>query len=368
MHKQLIKNAVRGVYVLVATLITDLLKDRYIGAINRWLDAHAAGPTYSAASWIVNRPFIITIGGVVVFALVLVIHAVVVSRSSQSRISPPPVSVDATPASAPAVSKAEPADPWLSLIQRRRQLEEELQPLLEIEECGIKITPAIKLGKDESDYRKERIARLRRDIDEIGKQIATRSLQPHAPQPTPNHIILKPNMICTQIMSAGIAEISMPGRYVKSEHGQDAVIAVIANDAGSLGAASVSGAVAQLVFREAGQEFARGFGTWLGEIGRYVNFDSGEFHELVLAVTEENAAVNVMSAVFNPRGEVPVFRSHRARLNWMFSGNHGRLQYRTLKAPLRLETSILDSDGVLAARFEFQYELRTDGTTEFTLL
>jgi hypothetical protein len=62
-------------------LISDLLKDRYIGAINKWLDSHASGPIYNAASWVANRPFILTLLGLTIFALILVVHAVVVSRN-----------------------------------------------------------------------------------------------------------------------------------------------------------------------------------------------------------------------------------------------------------------------------------------------
>ena len=54
-----------------------------------------------------------------------------------------------------------------------------MQPLLTIEEAGIKIVPAVKIGKDESDYRKEQIARLKRDIEEISKQLAAEE-QPEA--------------------------------------------------------------------------------------------------------------------------------------------------------------------------------------------
>jgi len=70
-------------------------------------------------------------------------------------------------------SKAPPsaADPVLTLLRERQQLEAELQPLLEVEERGVRVIPALKAGKDESDYRRERIERLRRDIEEIGRQL-----------------------------------------------------------------------------------------------------------------------------------------------------------------------------------------------------
>jgi len=63
-------------------------------------------------------------------------------------------------------------NPYLSLLRERQRLEAELQPLLEIEECGIKVTPALKIGKDESDYRREQIARLKRDIEHISQSLA----------------------------------------------------------------------------------------------------------------------------------------------------------------------------------------------------
>jgi hypothetical protein len=64
------------------------------------------------------------------------------------------------------------ADPFLSLLEKRRKLEAELQPLLKIEEYGIKVIPAVKIGKDEGDYRREQIERLKRDITEIGRQLS----------------------------------------------------------------------------------------------------------------------------------------------------------------------------------------------------
>jgi hypothetical protein len=84
MKKRFVKNLLRGVYVLIAGLVSDLLKDRYIGAINGWLDDHARGPTLALASWIVNRPFVLTVIGLTVFVAVLVVHAVVVSRAETS--------------------------------------------------------------------------------------------------------------------------------------------------------------------------------------------------------------------------------------------------------------------------------------------
>lgn len=80
MWKQLVKNF-RRCWVLLATLAADLLKDRYIGAINRWLDAHAGGPIHAGASWIVNRHFALTIAGGSVFALILIGHAITVTRT-----------------------------------------------------------------------------------------------------------------------------------------------------------------------------------------------------------------------------------------------------------------------------------------------
>ncbi len=77
------------------------------------------------------------------------------------------------PATAAPAGSAQPDDVWLALLERRQELEAELQPLLEIEECGIKVVPALKVGKDEADFRREQIARLRRDIEEIGKRLSS---------------------------------------------------------------------------------------------------------------------------------------------------------------------------------------------------
>jgi hypothetical protein len=86
MRRQLLRNFTKGAGVAISGLLVDLLKDRYIGAINRWLDAHAVGPIHSTASWIANRPFALTIGGLGVFLLVLLLHAAIVSRSTPSEI------------------------------------------------------------------------------------------------------------------------------------------------------------------------------------------------------------------------------------------------------------------------------------------
>jgi hypothetical protein len=71
------------------------------------------------------------------------------------------------------VAQTSTTDPWLSLLHARKNLEVELQPLLEQEEAGIKVVPKVKIGKDESDYRRERINRLRRDIEDISKRLAS---------------------------------------------------------------------------------------------------------------------------------------------------------------------------------------------------
>lgn len=68
-----------------------------------------------------------------------------------------------------------PSDPVLLLLKERQRLERELQPLLQVEQSGIKVLPAMKIGKDESDYRREKIAQLQRDIEEIGKRIEQQS-------------------------------------------------------------------------------------------------------------------------------------------------------------------------------------------------
>src|SRR6267142_819628 len=64
-------------------------------------------------------------------------------------------------------------DNWLLLLHARKDLEAELQPLLEKEEAGIKVVPCVKIGKDESDYRREHIDRLKRDIEDISKRLAS---------------------------------------------------------------------------------------------------------------------------------------------------------------------------------------------------
>lgn len=79
-----------------------------------------------------------------------------------------------------AVSRAEQSSigPFLALLRERQRLEDELQPLLEIEEAGIQVVPAIKIGKDESDYRREKIEHLRRDIAAVNAQIDSLSRAP----------------------------------------------------------------------------------------------------------------------------------------------------------------------------------------------
>jgi len=77
-------------------------------------------------------------------------------------------------------------NPVVELIRERQRLERERQPLQEAEECGIKVIPAHKIGKDESDYRKEKIERINRDIAEIDSQLRTRSTKPNEPSASLN--------------------------------------------------------------------------------------------------------------------------------------------------------------------------------------
>jgi hypothetical protein len=84
-----------------------------------------------------------------------------------------------------AVVKAEtaPSDPFINMLRERQRLEAELRPLLDIEECGIKVVPAIKVGKDESDFRREKIEQLRRDIAVINEQIESLNRKPQSTLP-----------------------------------------------------------------------------------------------------------------------------------------------------------------------------------------
>jgi hypothetical protein len=65
-------------------------------------------------------------------------------------------------------------DIWLSLLVKRQELEAESQPLQEREDFGITSRPLITFGagKDENDYRREKIDCLNRDIAEITRQLA----------------------------------------------------------------------------------------------------------------------------------------------------------------------------------------------------
>jgi hypothetical protein len=63
------------------------------------------------------------------------------------------------------------ADTFLSLLKERQRLEKERQPLMEIEEAGIKVIPRLQIGKSESDYRREELARIARDISRIDREI-----------------------------------------------------------------------------------------------------------------------------------------------------------------------------------------------------
>lgn len=72
-----------------------------------------------------------------------------------------------------AVSKAESTttDPLICLVRERQKLESELQPLVAVEESGVKVFPQIKIGKDESDFRREKIDHLKRDIHALSTEI-----------------------------------------------------------------------------------------------------------------------------------------------------------------------------------------------------
>lgn len=84
MKKQLIKNFVRGSYVLLLGLVTDLLKDRYISTISSWLDKHASLPLTSVITWFANRPFAFTLAALVALIAAFVGHAVVVTKSNEA--------------------------------------------------------------------------------------------------------------------------------------------------------------------------------------------------------------------------------------------------------------------------------------------
>jgi hypothetical protein len=78
------------------------------------------------------------------------------------------------------------SDPVLALLRERQKLEAELQPLLEKEESGIRVIPVMKIGKDESDYRLEKIAHIRRDVQEIEKQLTSLREATNSPTSTPS--------------------------------------------------------------------------------------------------------------------------------------------------------------------------------------
>ncbi len=78
------------------------------------------------------------------------------------------------------------SDPVLALLRERQKLEAELQPLLETEESGIRVIPVMKIGKDESDYRLEKIAHIRRDVQEIEKQLTSLREPTSSPTSTPS--------------------------------------------------------------------------------------------------------------------------------------------------------------------------------------
>ncbi len=88
--------------------------------------------------------------------------------------------------------KTESTDSRLALMQERQRLEAKLQPLVEIEEGPIQVHPLVEMVPSESDYRREEIKRIRRDIADIDRQLGSTSVPAAAErygrpkQPTPN--------------------------------------------------------------------------------------------------------------------------------------------------------------------------------------
>jgi len=87
----------------------------------------------------------------------------------------------------------ESSNPRLALIRERQRLEDELLPLVEIEEGAIQVHPKIMLVPDESDYRKQKIAQIRRDIADIDRHLGSPSI-PSAAARYSQPKQLKPNL------------------------------------------------------------------------------------------------------------------------------------------------------------------------------
>ncbi len=71
------------------------------------------------------------------------------------------------------ISEARNAEGWLALSREARQLEEEIAALEKLlpESKGVWVTPAVKVGKDEYDFRREKIARKKAYLKEVKERM-----------------------------------------------------------------------------------------------------------------------------------------------------------------------------------------------------
>ena len=173
-------------------------------------------------------------------------------------------------------------------------------------------------------------------------------------------------LVCTRVLTTRLTVGALPQRLVKSEHGDESVLAVIANDPGDGGAVELNGVSAQIVYAREGQEMAAGFATWADVYSHYANFKVGQRHEIVLAKVEEQ--LNEVEAVFNPdTSHEPVFMSQRVRMRWAMNARQ-RLRFVALTSPLDVHVSMLGTDGEVIGKIRFSYLRLDDGSPSFTLL
>ncbi len=71
-------------------LLGDLIKHRFLGAINDFIDVHAQGTLHSIFSYLANRPLSITVIVITALVVALIINAIVVSRASKENAVPTP--------------------------------------------------------------------------------------------------------------------------------------------------------------------------------------------------------------------------------------------------------------------------------------
>lgn len=127
--------------------------------------------------YLINGPWTAALGAVLGFLIMFVAYKYrpeVGEPLSEVLRAIPPASMDAWEGTREPVELPI-SDPHLAMLRERQRLEAELQPLVEIQEGGVRVTPALRLLPDDISRRGQKIVQLRRDIAVIDARLGQSS-------------------------------------------------------------------------------------------------------------------------------------------------------------------------------------------------